>query len=122
MKYNKSEIMRRAWEIKKANATNIFGLCLKMAWEEAKAEVEKITREKLVALINEFVAKKNNDSDGYYVYSASVKDWANYGKSRTYFSVYKRRADGWNSSRLHADFGYFDNKAMEYIPGKFDLR
>ena len=32
--------MRRAWEIKKENWENIFSLCLKMAWEEAKVEVK----------------------------------------------------------------------------------
>lgn len=29
--------MKRAWEIKKENAENIFAECLKMAWTEAKA-------------------------------------------------------------------------------------
>lgn len=36
MKYNKSAIMTRAWELKKENTENIFGECLKMAWNEAK--------------------------------------------------------------------------------------
>ena len=36
MKYNMKEIMTRAWEIKKENNKNIFTLCLKMAWAEAK--------------------------------------------------------------------------------------
>ena len=30
------KIMKRAWEIKKEDNRNIFSLCLKMAWEEAK--------------------------------------------------------------------------------------
>lgn len=38
MKYNLKRIMSRAWEIKKENSRNIFSLCLKMAWEEAKKE------------------------------------------------------------------------------------
>ena len=42
MKYNKSEIMKRAWELKKANKNNIFRLCLKMAWAEAKTKPEDI--------------------------------------------------------------------------------
>lgn len=36
MKYNLKVIMKRAWEIKKEDSRNIFSLCLKMAWEEAK--------------------------------------------------------------------------------------
>ena len=28
--------MKRAWEIKREDSKNIFGLCLKMAWEESK--------------------------------------------------------------------------------------
>lgn len=37
MKYNVKAIMARAWEIKKQDMNNYFGLCLRMAWEEAKA-------------------------------------------------------------------------------------
>lgn len=36
MAYNLKEIMKRAWEIKKEDERNIFGLCLKSAWQEAK--------------------------------------------------------------------------------------
>lgn len=36
MKYNRKEIMKKAWEIKKQNTNNVFGLCLKMAWAIAK--------------------------------------------------------------------------------------
>ena len=36
MKYNLKSIMKKAWEIKKENKENIFSICLKMAWEEAK--------------------------------------------------------------------------------------
>ena len=40
MKYDLKKIMKRAWEIKKENSRNIFSLCLKMAWEEAKEEIK----------------------------------------------------------------------------------
>ncbi len=36
MKYNKSQIMKRAWEIKRQDNKNIFSLCLKEAWKEEK--------------------------------------------------------------------------------------
>lgn len=39
-KYNLHRIMRRAWQIKKENERNIFSLCLKIAWAEAKEEQE----------------------------------------------------------------------------------
>ena len=32
MSYSTRAIMARAWEIKRMNEDNIFGLCLKMAW------------------------------------------------------------------------------------------
>ncbi len=38
MKYDLKKIMSRAWEIKKENSRNIFSLCLKAAWKEAKEE------------------------------------------------------------------------------------
>ena len=43
-KYNLSEIMKRAWEIKKEDRKNIFAICLKMAWEEAKKGVKKMVK------------------------------------------------------------------------------
>lgn len=36
MKYNKSQIMRRAWKLKKTT-DNTFSVCLKKAWAEAKS-------------------------------------------------------------------------------------
>ncbi|MDD3225814.1 MAG: hypothetical protein PHX70_14140 [Clostridium sp.] len=41
MKYNLSTIMKRAWEIKKENKKNIFGICLQIAWEEVKKAATK---------------------------------------------------------------------------------
>lgn len=47
-KYNLSAIMKRAWEIKKENTANIFGICLKMAWAEAKEEKEIVAENVIV--------------------------------------------------------------------------
>lgn len=49
MKYNKSEIMKKAWAFKKANDLMVksgweawtFGECLKKAWKLAKEKVEE---------------------------------------------------------------------------------
>lgn len=45
-KYNKAEIMRRAWEIRRQDDRYLFGLCLKMAWDEAKGIIKKMTGSK----------------------------------------------------------------------------
>lgn len=36
---NAATIMRRAWEIKRQHADNVFGECLRMAWAEARRGV-----------------------------------------------------------------------------------
>ncbi len=38
MKYDLRNIMKRAWEIKKQDDRNVFSLCLKQAWVEAKSQ------------------------------------------------------------------------------------
>ena len=39
MKYNKSKIMKRAWELKRTfRSKYTFGQCLYRAWREAKEE------------------------------------------------------------------------------------
>lgn len=44
---NKAKIMKRAWEIKKEDSRNLFSLCLKMAWAEAKEEENVKTLDEL---------------------------------------------------------------------------
>lgn len=39
-KYNLHKIMKRAWQIKRQDEKNIFSICLKIAWTEAKEEQE----------------------------------------------------------------------------------
>lgn len=115
-KYNLSEIMKRAWQIKKTNGNNIFSICLKMAWNEAKATSEMTLKEKLISKMDFVIA---NASTAYYMYNASINEWENYGKSRTYFSIWEKA----NNSRHNVkyDYGYFDNKTNTYVPGKLDL-
>lgn len=40
--YNRVAIMKRAWEIKKEHKENVFSLCLKMAWKEAKYTIASL--------------------------------------------------------------------------------
>lgn len=53
MKETLKKVMKRAWEIKREDKRNIFGLCLKMAWEEVKEAANK-----KVATIKDWFLKK----------------------------------------------------------------
>lgn len=118
MKYDMKEIMIRAWEIRKEDNKNIFALCLKIAWAEAKSTARvKITRE---YLINRLEAKKAYAANRYnYIYFAYANDWQNYGKDRTYFVIYEKSNTTKHNAKI--DYGYFDNINKEYIPGRHDL-
>lgn len=114
-KYNLSNIMKRAWEIKKSDNSYIFGLCLKMAWEEAKTP-KKSEKEILIDRLNEKVAEANSHDNGYHC-TAYVSVWENYGKSRTYFSIYETRNGSKHNKKF--SYGYYDNVENVYIPEKY---
>lgn len=121
MRYNLSAIMKKAWEIKKENKENIFSLCLKIAWAEAKGAVEteaKITKDYIIEKLEE---KRACTAERYscFVYFAHANDWKNYGKDRTYFVVYEKSNVTTHNARI--DCGYFDNIKNEYVPGRRDL-
>jgi len=85
-KYNLSQIMKRAWEIKKENSNNIFSICLKMAWAEAKATKKPFSGFAKIAKV-----------DGEYYGDSSFlyfKLWSKYGKKRVYINDYKCRTIG----------------------------
>lgn len=117
-KYNLSGIMTRAWELKKTNTENIFSVCLKMAWDEAKGLTTTESKKEL--LINKLEEKIAFCNKAYlFKYTLAVKDWTKYGKDRTYFAVYETS----NVTKHYAkiDFGYFDNISGEYIKGRCDI-
>ncbi len=115
-KFNLSQIMKRAWEIKKENNENIFSFCLKMAWSEAKKSPssEKTLKEKLIDKLN-FIVENAPD---IYVYNVSVSNWANYGKNRTYFAIWEK--SNVSKHNVKYDYGYIDNQAGIYVAGKND--
>ncbi len=119
MKYNMKEIMTRAWEIKRENTENMFSLCLKMAWAEAKEagsiKEEKSLKEKLVDKLNFIVS----DAPDVYRYNVYVSDWEGYGKSRTYFAVYETRRNSNHNAKY--DYGFYDNQTGKYVAGRHDL-
>ena len=91
MKYNRSKIMKRAWELKDANVKKFgfvrteynstffrtFGECLKEAWDEAKYEMEldKI-REANQKRREAEKATSNSDSEIAYI----IPNWLAYEK------------------------------------------
>lgn len=111
MKYNRSEIMRRAWAIRKSENVTMSAALVK-AWAEAKAGAKKA---EIVARLEKIVAIGNEPKNGYH-YTLSSKDWANYGKNRTYFEIIETREGTRHYKK--GNYGYFDNLANEYFPVK----
>lgn len=58
-KFSLKNIMKRAWEIKKQDSQNLFSLCLKMAWSEAKAPKKAVKK-------GGRTMKLNNIKNGFY--------------------------------------------------------
>ena len=70
MKYNLSEIMKRAWEIKKKDGRNI-----------------------------EKAAEANSHDNGYH-YNVYISNWENYRKSRTYFAIFETRENSKHNKKI----------------------
>ena len=110
-KYNLSNIMKRAWELVKGFNFSI-SLALKKAWSEAKS-----LKEQLISKLNLLVKMQEGIGNGYH-YEIVVKDWNNYGKSRTYFSIIETRDNRRHYKKF--DYGYFDNQYEKYFPEKYN--
>lgn len=82
MKVNLKEIMTRAWEIKRMNEDNIFGLCLKMAWAEAKAPKAE-TIDEIVKRLEGlgFSRWTKNGKDRMYIGAEALGLHCEYGRS-----------------------------------------
>lgn len=70
-KYNRSEIMRNAWNLVRTAKMNISA-ALKAAWALAK----------LVAKANEL-----GENSWWQTYTVKVNNWVKYGKNRTYVEM-----------------------------------
>lgn len=98
MEYNRSEIMRKAW-----NLIKTYGIdrktAMKAAWALAKAmnAAEKYAAE--------------NELAGYN--RVSVNDWVKYGNNRTYISV--RYYTNAHNLKREIKMGYIDNLTGAYI-------
>ena len=82
MRYNRAEIMKKAWEVYKSQNFNYkknlwsFAKCLKEAWKAAKEEVrrnsssvEKKETSKEIKAVADWFLKKNFDQNERYVIS-----------------------------------------------------
>lgn len=115
MKYNLSAIMKRAWEIKRKDTRNIFSLCLKMAWEQARAQANKarareITPFKLKKLAEKY-AEENCPQGNDWFASVYCNDWVKYNYNRTYISIKVYRK---GQLRDEIKCGYWDNQTDSY--------
>ena len=90
MKYNLSNIMKRAWEmVKKVGMT--MSAALKNAWKEAKEMAEKKEFNGFVKLV---IAGREHYSDDKESKFLTFKKWEKNGVSRIYVNDYKRRTIG----------------------------
>jgi hypothetical protein len=116
VKYDRKAVMRRAWEIfhtLQGDRNAKLSYALKMAWAEAKAPAKSL-KDQIIEKV-EYIVSKASD---IYNYEIIARDWANYGKARTYIKVKETS----NSSKHYKcyDFGYIDNIANTYIAGNKD--
>lgn len=96
MKYNKSEIMRNAWNLVKTYGIKI-STALKSAWELAKAMIEADS------LTDAYCGKAK----------VVVNDWVKYGKNRTYIEV-RHYTNAWNLKHT-TKIGYVDNTTGAFV-------
>lgn len=111
-----SKIMKRAWEIKKEDINNVFGLCLKMAWEETKAPKKEV-----FTGYAEIVDPAIRIWDGIISFSL----WEKYGKKRIYINDQRRNSIGYIDlidNSIHGDTAskYF-NMAVDKFYNMYEV-
>lgn len=105
MKYNRSEIFKRAWSIVKTDGLNM-SQSLIIAWAEAKS-IKTSVLNHLKDNLN--LRMKNKEIDQYHV---NTKDWTTRTDHRTYISFVTQQAQ----RRKKQECGYVDNLTNTYIP------
>lgn len=96
MKYNKRNVMRNAWSIRKT-ANVSMSTALKSAWAIEKA-----------MMMAEEIGKESG-----WNYRVSANDWVKYGKNRTYVSA-RIYTNAWNLKH-EIKVGYVDNFSGEFF-------
>lgn len=74
-RYNKSKIMRNAWNLKRANASMTFSACLRKAWRNEKLAV-------MTAIIENRPMEESKVAEWHPLANVPA-DY--YGNSRTYY-------------------------------------
>ena len=95
-KYNLSEIMRNAWNIRRVNNVSM-STALRAAWALAKA----MNKAEEVAAAIDWNTK------------VKINDWMKYGKRRTYVEV-AVYTNAWNRKRTEK-IGYVDNMTGTFV-------
>ena len=96
MTYNKKNIMKNAWDIRRGNNVSM-SVALKAAWAIEKA----------------MAAAEEAGKESGWNYKVSANDWNKYGKSRTYIAT-RIYTNAWNLKR-EVKLGYVDNMTGEFI-------
>lgn len=77
-----------------------------------------MTKIEVITRLNAIADEANSHDNGYH-YEVVARDWANYGKNRTYFSIVETRAN--SKHYVKKDYGFYDNNADEYVAGKANI-
>ena len=96
MAYNKKNIMRNAWNIRRKNNVTMSEV-MKAAWALEKAMMQA-----------EVIGQESG-----WNYRVAANDWDKYGKSRTYIST-RIYTNAWNLKR-EVKLGYVDNMTGKFI-------
>lgn len=96
MKYNKKNIMRNAWNIRRT-ANVDMSTALKAAWALEKA----------------MMSAEETGKDSGYNYRVTANDWVKHGKNRTYVST-RIYTNAWNLKH-EIKMGYVNNLAGEFV-------
>lgn len=96
MKYNKRNVMRNAWAIRRSSNVSM-SVAMKAAWALEKA----------------LVAAEEIGQESGWNYRVKANDWCKYGKNRTYIST-RIYTNAWNLKREHK-LGYVDNLTGTFV-------
>lgn len=75
-----------------------------------------MTKQEIIERLNKVCEASQN---GRFIVEARVRDWENYGKSRTYFKIVE--TSSWTKHYKELDCGYFDNQKGVYVAGRRNL-
>ena len=79
-----------------------------------------MTKAELINRMN-IIIEKSSTNNGY-IYHTKIREWQNYGKDRTYFSITAARTSDGRTMK-EKSYGYIDNETGEYHPERLgDLR